>query len=117
LPLELLVLTDIGSDHLADLAGAQQLAEPLIVDAGIVGDDGQVLDPAVADGVDQPLGNAAQAEAAGADRHAVEQQPVERRGCIGIDFLHVDSLDRPALSLASRVRSSEPESGFKFMQG
>jgi hypothetical protein len=87
LPLELLVLADVGRDHLLDLPRAQQLAEPLIVDPGIVRGDGQVLDPAGDDRVDQPLGNSAQAEPAGGDGHAVEQQPVERGLGIGIDFL------------------------------
>src|SRR5688500_3411541 len=59
LPLELLVLADVGGDHLLHLAGPQELAEALIVDAGIVGRDGEVLDAAVPDRVDQPLRNAA----------------------------------------------------------
>ena len=92
LPLELLVLADVGGDHLLHLPRAQQLAEPLIVDAGIVRGDGQILDARCDDRVDQPLGNAAQAEAARGDRHAVEQQPVERGLGIGIDFLHPHSL-------------------------
>jgi hypothetical protein len=79
LPLEFLVLAHVGADHLPDLPRAQQLAEPLIVDAGIVRHDGEAGDAAVPDCVDQPLRNAAQAEAARADGHAVEQQPVERR--------------------------------------
>src|SRR3546814_7253076 len=55
LPLELLVLADIGGDHLPDLPGAEQLAQPLAVDAGVVARDGEVLDPRIADRVDQPL--------------------------------------------------------------
>src|SRR6185503_11937507 len=39
LSLELLVLADIGRDHLLHLPGPKQLAEPLIVDAGIVRGD------------------------------------------------------------------------------
>ena len=46
LPLEFLVLADIGRDHLLHLPRAQQLAEPFIVDPGIVRGDGEVLDPA-----------------------------------------------------------------------
>jgi hypothetical protein len=48
LALELLVLADVGRDHFGDLAGLQQLAEAEAVHARVVGDDGQVLDPAVA---------------------------------------------------------------------
>jgi hypothetical protein len=86
LPLELLILADVGRDHLLDLPRAQQLAEPFIVDPGIVRGDGEVLDPARLDRVDQPLGDSAQAEAARGDGHAVEQQPVERGFGIGIDL-------------------------------
>ena len=62
--LEELVLADIGRDHLPDLAGLEQNAEAEAVDAGIVGDDGQILCAALAHRLDQDLGNAAQAEAA-----------------------------------------------------
>ena len=85
--LEQLVLADIGRDHLLDLAASPAAAQAEIVDAGIVGDDGEVLDAGLAHRVDQVLGNAAQAEAAGHDRHAVEE-PVERRFGVGIDFVH-----------------------------
>src|SRR3546814_7557911 len=60
LPFELLILADIGGDHFLDLLGAEQLAEALAVDAGIVAGDGEVLYAGVADRVDQPLGDAAQ---------------------------------------------------------
>ena len=43
LPLEFLVLADIGRDHLLDLARLEQHAEAEAVDAGIVGDGGEVL--------------------------------------------------------------------------
>ena len=88
LPLELLVLADIAGDHLLHLLRAQQLAEPLAVDSGIVAGDGQVLDARCLDRVDQPFGDAAQAEAARADRHAVVQQAFERRRRIGIELVH-----------------------------
>jgi hypothetical protein len=61
---EQLVLADIGGDHLPDLARLEQPREPDPVDAGIVGNHRQVLDPAVADRIRQGLGNAAEAEAA-----------------------------------------------------
>ena len=65
---ERLVLADIGRDHLLDLPGLEQQAEADAVDAGIVGDDGEVLHAGIADGVDQRLRDAAQAEAAGHDQ-------------------------------------------------
>ena len=75
LPRELLVLADIGADHLPDHVAVEQLAEPPAVDAAIVADHGQTLDPARHDRVDQVLRDAAQAEAAGDDRHLVAQEP------------------------------------------
>src|SRR5690606_28534540 len=85
---ELLIHYDIGGNHQADLAGAEQLAETFIVDAGIVGGDGEILDPARLDRVDQPFGDTAQAEPACANGHSVEQEAVQRSLLTGIDFLH-----------------------------
>ena len=50
---EQLVLADIGRDHLLDLAGFEQAAQPDTVDAGIVGNHGQALDPGIADRIRQ----------------------------------------------------------------
>jgi hypothetical protein len=66
LALELLVLAHVAGNHLLDLARLEQLAQAETVDTGVVGDDGQVFDAAVAQRVDQRFGNAAQAEAADA---------------------------------------------------
>ncbi len=88
LALELLVLADVARDHLGDLPRAEQLAEPFAVDPGIVRRDRQPRRPCVADRVDQPLGDAAQPEATRANCHAVVEQPVERRGRIGVDLSH-----------------------------
>jgi hypothetical protein len=57
--------------------------------------------PASLDRVDQPLGDAAQAEPAGADRHAVEQQPVER--CRGIGIHAARPLHMPRSSPACSI--------------
>ena len=85
---EQLVLADIGRDHLLDLPRLQQAAQPDAVDAGIVGDHGQVLDAGIADRVRQGLGDAAQAEAAGHDHHAVLEDAVECRFGVGVDLVH-----------------------------
>src|SRR3954466_6143820 len=50
-----------------------QIEKCCIVDAGIVGDHGQTFHATVPDGLDQGLRNAAEAEAAGHDRHIVEK--------------------------------------------
>ena len=85
---ELLVLADIGADHLLDHVPVEQLAQAPAVDAAIVADHRQALDAARDDGVDQVLGDAAQAEAAGDDRHVVVQQTRQRRRGVTVDLPH-----------------------------
>ena len=85
---EQFVLADIGRDHLLDLPGLEQAAQPDAVDAGVVGNHRQVLHAGVADRVGQGLGDAAQAEAAGHDHHAVLQNAVEGRFGVGVDLVH-----------------------------
>src|SRR5690606_41999511 len=48
LAFELLVFADVRRNHLPDLARAQQLAEAETIDAGVVGDRGEVPDPRIA---------------------------------------------------------------------
>ena len=71
LPLEFLVLADVGRDHLAHLPRPQQRTDAVVVDAGVVADDGQVLRAAAMQRRDQVFGNAAQPEAAHHDGGAV----------------------------------------------
>ena len=71
LPLEFLVLADVGRDHLAHLPRAQQRPDAVVVDAGVVADDGQVLGAAAMQRGDQVFGNAAQPEAAHHDGGAI----------------------------------------------
>ena len=85
--LEQLVLADVGADHLLDLAAGQEDAETEIVDPAIVGDHRQLARPGGADGGDQVLRNAAQAKAAGHDRHAVEEHALEHLGGAGADLV------------------------------
>src|SRR5260370_1063940 len=68
---EQLVHADIGRVRLADLPSVQQPAQHDAVEAGIVGDDGEVLDPGIADRIRQGLGHAAETKTAGHDHHAV----------------------------------------------
>ena len=79
LPLELLVLADVGGDHLADLARLEQEPQAEAVDAGVVRDHREVLLAAIAQREDQRLGDAAQAEAADGQRLAVLDDVRERR--------------------------------------
>ena len=85
---EQLILADIGRDHLPDLPRLQQSAEADTVDAGIVGDDGEILHPGIADGIGQGFGDATEAKPAGHDRHTVLQEA--RKGGFGvrIDLVH-----------------------------
>ena len=96
------VFADIGADHLLHLPRDQQQAETGVVDAGVVGDDGEVLDPAVPDRLDQRRGDAAEAEAAGHDRHAVAQQALQSRLCVGIHL--VDRHPRPPWKPVAKCR-------------
>src|SRR5690606_33002241 len=107
LPLELLVLADVGADHLADLFRAQQLADALVVDPRVVAGESEVLHPARLDRLDQALGNAAQAKAARGDQHAVEQQPFEGRGGVWVKLPHdtAGSLSRDARIRRNAVRT------------
>ena len=106
---ESLVLADIGRDHLPDLPGFEQDAEADAVDAGIVGDDGEVFHPGIADGEDQRFRNAAQPEAAGHDHHAVLEHPGERGPRVGIDLVHERSLscNAPGIGIIRR-RKGQP---------
>ena len=80
---ENLVLADVAGDHLLDLAGLQQHAQAQAVDAGVVGDDGQILHARFAHGLDQRLRDAAEAEAAGHQRHAVLDTPASAAAALG----------------------------------
>ena len=99
------VLADVGTDHLPHLPRLQQQAEPHVIDAGVVGDDGQVLHPAVADRLDQRRGDAAQPEPARHDRHAVAQQARQGRFRIRENLV-----DRHALP-PTRIPAASSRSG------
>jgi hypothetical protein len=81
------VLADIGRDHFPDLARFEQRAEANAIDAGIVGNDGQILGTRRFDRGDQCLGDAAEAEAARHYDHAIFQQSGHGRACVRIDLL------------------------------
>src|SRR5690242_15661730 len=85
---EQLVLAHVRGDHLLDLLALEQQPETGAIDAGIVRHHGQVLDPGIADRLDQRLGDTAKAEAPAADQHAVLEHAGERRLGVGINFLH-----------------------------
>jgi hypothetical protein len=97
---EQLVLADVGRDHLPHLARLQEKPEARSVHAGVVGDEGEVLRARVADGADQRVGNAAQPEAAGHDRHPVLDEAGQRRPCVRINLVHPASLTRRGVTLA-----------------
>jgi hypothetical protein len=105
LALELLVLAHVAGDHLLDLARLQQLAQAEAVDARVVRRDGQVLDAAVAQRLDQGLGDAAQAEAADGHELAVGDHALERLGRGGIELFHCVS---PGLGVLNALRYYVP---------
>src|SRR5262249_6479 len=71
---EQLVLADVGRDHFLHLPRLEQQPEASAVDACIVRNDRQVLHAAGANGLDQGLGNAAEAKASAANQNAVLEQ-------------------------------------------
>jgi hypothetical protein len=70
------------------LIAVQEEAEAYAIDAGVVGDHGQILDARLADGENQGVRDTAQPEPAGHDQHAVPQQAGERGPGVGIDLVH-----------------------------
>ena len=76
---EELVLAHVGRDHLLDLTRLEHHAEADSVDACVVGDHREVLHAGFRNRFDQGFGNSAEPKAAGHQRHAVTEQPVE--GC------------------------------------
>ena len=99
-----LVLADVRRHHLADLPRLEQQAEAEAIDAGVVGDDGEIARARVAQREDEILRNAAQAEAAGHHRHAVARQPGECGLRVGEDlFARLVRLHR-AVSTDARRR-------------
>src|SRR2546428_9095264 len=69
---ELGVLAHVRGDHLPDPLVPEQDAQPPVVDAAVVRDDGQVLRTLPVERSDQVLGDTAQAEAADDQGRAVE---------------------------------------------
>src|SRR5690606_30939319 len=88
LAFEFLVLADIRSDHLADLTGFQQLTQAKAVDARVIADAGQVLNPGIAQRRDQRLGNTAEAEAAHGDRLTIGHYAFQCFCGACKDFIH-----------------------------
>lgn len=65
---------------------AQQLADPFVVDPGIVAGESQACDAAVANGIKQAFGNAAKAKASSGDQHVVGDYAFESGGGIRINL-------------------------------
>ena len=80
---EQVVLADIGRDHLADLAGFQQLAQAKAIHTCVVGNHGEVLDAGIAQGVDQRFRNATQTETTHSHELAVCNHALEGLSCGG----------------------------------
>jgi hypothetical protein len=74
--------------HEDTFARLQQQAQTKIVHARVVGNRGQVLHAAVAQGGNQRFGNAAQAKTAHAKQLTVSHDALEGLGCGGINLVH-----------------------------
>ena len=66
------VVADVGAGDVLDAVVMDQAADALALDAGVVGDDVQVLDALLHQPVDERFGNAAVDEAGEQHGHAVE---------------------------------------------
>src|SRR5690606_7781127 len=86
LALELLVLANIGRNHLADLPGAQQEAEAEAIDAGIVRNRGQPLHARVAQCLNERLWNATQAKTTDRQGLVVRDDAIQRRLRVGVEL-------------------------------
>jgi hypothetical protein len=82
LALELSIFADITGDHLLDLPRLQQHAYPPLIDARVVAGDGEVADSAIAQSLNQGIGNAAQAEAANCQQHSIAHDALQCGSCI-----------------------------------
>ena len=88
LSLELLVLAHVGCEHALDLVGLEQRSHAEIIDARVVADNRQVFGPRLQQCADQILRDAAQAETAGSNRHAIKQQAVKGFGRARGNLVH-----------------------------
>ena len=87
LALELGVLAYVAGDHFFDLTGLQQEADAPVVDAGVVAGDGEVAYAGIAQRRDEGFGNAAQAEAADGEQHAVAGDVGQRGAGVGVELV------------------------------
>src|SRR6185436_19154797 len=87
LPLELLVLPDVGRDGFSNLPRVEEDACAELVDADVVADDGEVFRAARVQRADEILRDAAEAEASHHDRRAVGDERRRRFGARQ-DFVH-----------------------------
>jgi hypothetical protein len=70
---EQLVLADVRGNHFFNLAILQQQPDAEVVDAGVIADNGKVLGAFAANRSNKIFRNAAQAEPAHQNRHAIAQ--------------------------------------------
>ena len=82
LALELDILAHIAGDHLLHLVRFEQQSQAPAIHACVIAGDGQVARAGVAQGKNQRLGNAAQAETADRQQHPVSHNAVQCGGCI-----------------------------------
>ena len=92
LAFELFVLAHVTGNHFLDLTCLQQLAQAEVVNPSVIGNSRQVLYSAVAQRVNQGLGDAAQTEAADRNELSVMDDAVKRSGGAGIYLVHAGVL-------------------------
>ena len=88
LALEFGVFADVAGDHLLDLARGQQQPKASAVDTGIVAGDGQIAHAGIAQGEDEFLRNAAEAETTDGEEHSVADDSFEGGFRVGEELIH-----------------------------
>jgi len=88
LALKLFVFADVRRDHLTDLPGGKQQSKAKAIDAGIVGNAGEVAHARVSERGDQGFWNAAEAESAHGDHLSIFDDIGQRGACAREDFAH-----------------------------
>src|SRR6185436_19607763 len=100
-----------AGNHLLDLPGLEQQAEPVAVDAGVVADASEVLDARIAHCVNELVGNADQPEAAAHHHHAVAPHALERRLGILVDLVRHHPILLPPHAWRGEVSPSYGDGG------
>src|SRR6185436_8584229 len=112
LPLELLVLPDVGRDGFSNLPRVEEDARAELVDADVVADDGEVFCAARVLRADEILGDGAEAEAPHHDRRAVGDERRRRFGARQ-DLVHGSNYTHPHVNVRLKPDATNVNARFR----